>query len=112
MDEIIAYCGICCSECPAYLATQKDDLKELEKVAKEWSSGEMPFEPEDVRCDGCNKEGRIFSWCSECPIRSCSRGKGFENCAYCEDYFCENLKMTFDRTPSAKERLDKIRSKI
>jgi hypothetical protein len=112
MEKIIAYCGINCSECPAYLATQKDDLEEIKKVAKEWSSEEMPFKPEDIYCDGCTSEDRIFSWCSECPIRSCSRNKGLENCAYCDDYFCDHLKMTFDRTPSAKERLDKIRENI
>lgn len=109
MQKIIAYCGINCSECPAYLATQKNDLKWLKKVAKEWSSESMTFKPEEICCDGCSKDRRLFSWCSECPIRSCCREKGFENCAYCKDYGCDNLKMTFDKTPSAKERLDEIR---
>ena len=111
MEKIIAYCGICCSECPAYMATQKDDREEIKKVAKEWSSEAMSFNPEDIYCDGCVSEGKHFSWCSECPIRSCCQEKGFINCAYCDDYFCDNLKMTFDKTPSAKERLDKIREK-
>jgi len=112
MDKIIAYCGINCSECPAYLATQKGDFNELKKVAKEWSSGSMSFKPEEIYCDGCNTDGRIFVWCNECPIRSCCQEKGFENCAYCGDYFCNNLKMTFDKTPSAKERLDEIRKAL
>ncbi|MFW9951439.1 MAG: DUF3795 domain-containing protein [Candidatus Thorarchaeota archaeon] len=112
MKEFIAYCGINCSECPAYIATQKGDTMELEKVAKEWSSEIMPFKPEDLYCDGCNKDGRIFSWCEECPIRICCQQKGFENCAYCEEYFCDKLKLTFDKTPSAKERLDKIRGTL
>ena len=109
MKKIIANCGICCSECPAYLATQKDDHEEIKKVAKEWSSEAISFKPEEIYCDGCTSEGRHFSWCGECPIRSCCHERGFENCAYCEIYFCDNLKMTFDKTPSAKERLDEIR---
>ena len=112
MEKIIAYCGICCSECPAFLATQKDDYEEIKKVAKEWSSEEMQFKPEDIYCDGCTSEGRHVVWWDNCPIKNCCSEKGFENCAYCEDYFCGNLKMTFDKTPSAKERLDEIRSKI
>ena len=112
MKEIIAYCGINCAECPAFIATQKDDYEALKKVAKEWSSESMLFQPEELYCDGCKSEKRVFSWCTECPIRICSRKKGYENCAYCEDYFCDNLKMTFDKTPTAKERLDEIRKKL
>lgn len=112
MEKIIAYCGIMCSECPAYLATQRNDYEEIKKVAKEWSSELISFKPEEIYCDGCNRDGRIFSWCSECPIRSCCRENGFENCAYCNDYFCDNLKNTFDKTPSAKERLDEIRKRL
>ena len=32
MGNIIAYCGLNCSDCPAYIATQKDDIEELKKV--------------------------------------------------------------------------------
>ena len=112
MDEIIAYCGLNCGECPAYIATKKDSYDELEKVAKKWSSESRSFKPEEIYCDGCNLDKRIFSWCSECPTRSCCREKGFENCAYCNDYFCDNLKQTFDVDPSAKERLDAIRKNL
>jgi hypothetical protein len=33
METMIAYCGIICSECPVYLATQADDDKAREDVA-------------------------------------------------------------------------------
>jgi hypothetical protein len=112
MDNIIAYCGLDCSQCPAYIATQKGDPEEIAKVAKEWSSEQLSFKPEELYCDGCNSNTRIFSWCKECPIRRCCQQKGFENCAYCEDYFCDKLKMTFDKSSSAKQRLDEIRDKL
>ena len=112
MKKLIAYCGIDCSECPAYLATQSGDIKEIRKVAKEWSTDSMTFEPEEIRCEGCNQDSIVFSWCRECPIRSCCRGKGYENCAYCNEYVCDNLIMTFDKTSTAKDRLDKIRRNL
>ena len=33
MSKIIAYCGLACDECPAYIATQAEDMAALEKVA-------------------------------------------------------------------------------
>ncbi len=112
MKKIIAYCGINCSECPAYLATQSGDPKEIEKVAKLFSSGSMSFKPKDVYCNGCNQDDKNFSGCRECPIRLCCREKGYDNCAYCDDYVCDNLTMTFDKTPSAKNTLDEIRNNL
>jgi len=112
MKKLIAYCGIDCSECPAYLATQSGDIKEIEKVAKEWSTETMSFKPEEIRCQGCNQDEEVFSWCSQCPIRICCKEKGYENCAHCEEYVCEKLTMTFDKTPAAKERLDEIRKNL
>ena len=112
MKKLIAYCGIDCSECPAYLATQSGDKKEIRRVAKEWSTDSMSFTPEEIRCNGCNQEGQVFSWCDQCPIRICCRDKSYENCAHCDDYVCDNLKMTFEKTPEAKERLDEIRKTL
>jgi hypothetical protein len=34
MEKIIAFCGINCSECPAFIATEKIDSKEIEKIVK------------------------------------------------------------------------------
>ncbi|MCX6027799.1 MAG: DUF3795 domain-containing protein [Chloroflexi bacterium] len=36
MDRIVAYCGLVCSECPAYIATQADDLAMKERVVAQW----------------------------------------------------------------------------
>ncbi|MHA1988627.1 MAG: DUF3795 domain-containing protein, partial [Promethearchaeota archaeon] len=73
MEEILACCGLDCSACPAYIATQKEDYEELKKVAETWSNDSMSFRPEDIYCDGCNIDKRIFSWCKECPTRNCCR---------------------------------------
>lgn len=35
MEPVIAYCGLTCTDCPAYMATQANDKNALEKVAAE-----------------------------------------------------------------------------
>jgi hypothetical protein len=112
MDKMIVYCGLDCKQCPAYIATQKADKEELEKVAKDWSNESMSFSPEDILCDGCNAGGRMFIWCNDCPIRICCREKELENCAYCDEYICDKLQNTLEKSPSARENLEKIRKKV
>ncbi len=109
MSKILSHCGINCAECPAYLATQKNDVEEIRKIAKEWSSGDMKFNPEEIYCDGCCKEGRHFSWVNNCDIKKCCIEKGLENCAYCDDYICDILKNSLDKDPNAKHNLEEIR---
>jgi len=112
MGKILSYCGINCVECPAYLATQKNDDEEIKKIANEWSSDAMKFTPEEIYCDGCCKEGRHFSWVPNCDIRICCIEKKLENCAYCEGYICDILKNSLDKSPSAKQNLEEIRQKL
>lgn len=109
---MIVYCGINCMECPAYVATQRDNREEIEKIAKNWSNEERSFTPEEIYCDGCNADRRIFSWCKECDIRECCRTRGFINCAYCDDYICDKLKVIFEKTPPARINLEKIRKSL
>ena len=112
METKIANCGLNCTVCPAYIATQKDNYEEIKKVAKLWSNESRSFKPEDIYCDGCKSSEKNFIWCNECPTKKCCSDKELENCAYCDDYFCDNLKKTFDNDPSAKKRLDEIRKKL
>ena len=111
MDKIIAYCGITCNECPAYLATQADDDTRRTKVAEQWSKEyNADISPKDIDCDGCNSEsGRLFSHCRVCPIRKCSRERQLENCACCDDFGCDSLKEFFGFVPVAKSALEGIR---
>jgi len=111
MDEIIAFCGLTCTGCPVYLATQKDDDRERERVAERWTKlFNTKFEPQDVNCDGCVAEGgRLFSFCGVCEIRKCGQARGVQNCAFCDDYACQKLEDWFARVSEAKQTLDRIR---
>lgn len=111
MDRMVSYCGLICTECPAYLATVNDDDAERQRVAEAWSKqfgGD--FKASDINCDGCLSRGaRVFSHCNECEIRKCGMERGVVNCAYCEDYPCEKLSAFLANVPAAKETLEKER---
>jgi len=109
MDKMLSYCGIYCAECPAYLATQKDDYEQIKNIAKKWSSDTLKFTPNEIYCDGCSQNGQIFSWAPKCDIRTCCKDRQLENCAYCEDYTCEILKKSFDKPQNTKQNLEEIR---
>ena len=70
IDKIIAICGVSCTKCDAYQATQNNDTKALETIAAEWTNfyGKT-FSIDDIICDGCRIEGkRISTYCSSCEI--------------------------------------------
>ncbi len=112
MDRIIAYCGLVCSECPAYIATQADDLAAKERVVAQWR---IEFNAPDmniaaVTCDGCTTVGgRLGGYCPFCEIRACGVGRGVANCAHCADYSCDKLTAFLAQVPPAKANLEAIR---
>jgi hypothetical protein len=113
MNKMIAFCGLSCTECPAFMATQKDDDHEREKVSQQWSKWMgTEIKPEDINCDGCLSMGmRLFSHCNNCAIRRCGLERSVKNCAHCESYPCEKLDSFLDAlgVPEAKKNLERIR---
>lgn len=107
--KIIAFCGLLCNECPAFIAKRTDDDELREKTAERWSTEEFPLEPEDINCDGCVHGEEILTFCTVCGVRRCGVERGVENCAYCVEYPCKKLENPWSHNPEAKERLDAIR---
>lgn len=114
MEKMIAFCGMNCTECPAFLATQKDDDEGRKKTAELWSKQyNADIRPEDINCEGCLSEGgKIFSHCKVCEIRKCGQEKGLKNCAYCGEYVCERLSNFFKIAPEGKITLDEIKKDL
>ena len=77
MEKIVGYCGIVCTDCLGYIATQKDDDNERKKIAEEWSKQfNVDIKPEQVNCDGClSEDGRHIGHCMVCEIRKCGGDK-------------------------------------
>jgi hypothetical protein len=113
MKEMIACCGLVCTECPAYLATQNGDDELRKKTASDWSKfyGHV-IQPEDINCEGCQSEsGRLLGHCLECKIRQCCLERKVANCASCPDYGCEKLMAFINQVPEAKAKLEEMRHK-
>jgi hypothetical protein len=113
MSEMIAYCGLDCSECKAFKATQAKDYEQKKQIARHWSDqGEIKFKPEDVDCHGC-KSDTISGFCRKlCNIRPCAEEKKAKTCAHCDDYPCEKLKEYLSTDPVATNNLEKIRKAL
>ncbi len=88
----IAYCGVNCSTCPAYVATQKQQEKVRVKIAKLWSDKDHTYEASEITCKGCHEPwGQKFRHCQECAVRACARKRLYATCAECNEYPCSKL---------------------
>ena len=93
-NQFVAYCGLDCEQCDAYVATQNDDQALREKTAKKWSEmNGVTITPEMINCDGCRKDGRKTPYCeSLCPVRQCALGRKVETCGACAELeSCEKV---------------------
>lgn len=114
MEKIVSFCGLICSECPAFLATQNNSDDERKEVAEKWSVlYKANLKPEDINCDGCLAEGkRLIGYCRICEIRKCGREKKVVNCGHCLDYPCGKLDQIFKAKPECKTTLENIKEKL
>lgn len=109
---MIACCGLDCSKCEGFMATQADDDIKRAEVAKQWSARyNTDIKPEHINCDGCLSDGRKFFYCSDiCELRKCCTEKDVTNCAACDMYACDKLENFFEVAPEARTALDALRS--
>jgi hypothetical protein len=114
VKEMIAFCGIICTECDTYLATQADDdEKRAELARRTFEEFGMEVKLEDMNCDGCLAEGRHIGYCDTCEIRACGIERDVVNCAHCENYEgCVKLAKFFEMAPSVKAQLEAIRTSL
>lgn len=108
MRKMIAYCGLDCEKCDAYLATLHDDQALREKTAKAWSElNHVPILPEHINCLGCRADGIKTVFCdSLCEIRQCALKKGVETCGDCEELEkCRTVGAILADNPEALKNL-------
>lgn len=108
---MIAYCGIDCSKCQSYKATQSGNDEELVRAAERLSKiYSTEVKPEYVICDGCKAGDRHSYYCSNsCRMRVCCINNGYDTCIECTGYPCEELQFELDHNPEAKDNLERLR---
>ncbi len=113
MDKLVAYCGLVCTECQGYIATQKNDMDALKQVAETWSKEyNANLTAQDCMCDGCTVDGRKIGHCSECKVRLCAMERSVVNCAHCADYGCQTLSDFLGFAPYVRANLEAIRKTL
>lgn len=108
MKKMIAFCGITCTDCKAFIATKENDEIMRKEIARDWK-----IEPNEVNCDGCiNLAGSHVNFWSTCEIRKCGSERKVENCAHCIEYVCEKLAKLHEQSLKAKETLEEINRQL
>lgn len=114
MQKMTAYCGLICTNCPTYLATQADDDVARAKTAEFYEKKfGFKLKPEDINCDGClSVGGKLIGYCHSCEIRKCAKEKTIEHCAKCDEQPCDKLKRFHEFSPDAKASYDALVSEL
>ena len=108
MRPNIAYCGLDCEQCDAYIATLHDDQALREKTAKLWAAlNHAPILPEHINCQGCRADGAKTVFCEQlCAVRRCARQRGVDTCGDCPEMeSCPTVGAIFANAPQAKKNL-------
>ena len=111
MRNMIAYCGLDCEKCDAYLATINDDQALREKTAKLWAElNNAPILPEHINCEGCRVDGIKTVYCdSLCGIRQCALKKGVATCGDCSVMEkCQMVGMIISNNPRRSKKYEGI----
>ena len=111
MRDMIAYCGLNCEKCDAYLATLNNDQTLREKTARLWAElNQAPILPEHINCEGCRVDGVKTVYCeSLCSIRQCASEKGAATCGDCEELnHCKTMEAFIANNPDALNNLQKM----
>jgi hypothetical protein len=109
---MLAYCGIKCTECDAYIATQADDSAKLAELAEDAAKQlEKKMTSEDVKCDGCKATSGVqISFCSQCKIRACAIEKNYDTCVECDEMeTCETVAFIHKYNSKARETLRELK---
>lgn len=112
MNRYIAYCGLDCKKCDAFIATVNNDDALREKTAKLWSElNGVPITADMIHCEGCRMDGRKTPFCDAyCQIRKCAKEKQVETCADCVKMNdCEKVSAILGNSEEAAHNLNQMK---
>ena len=88
--DLMAPCGLYCGTCGVYIATRDGNLKFKTALGKLYGT-----RPEETECQGCmqaESAPTLYSFCRDCPMRSCILERGYYSCHQCEEWPCEMVE--------------------
>ena len=106
--KMIAFCGLDCGACDAYLATVRNDQALREQTAKKWSAlNKITILPEQINCEGCRADGVKTVFCEKlCDIRQCALKTGVATCGACAQLeTCATVGKITANSPAALKNL-------
>jgi len=92
-------CGLYCGVCAIHIARRDNNEKFKERLVGLYQGGvpgkgtlpnSASLTTADIRCEGCLSDD-LFMHCQQCPIRDCTREKGYTGCHQCADFPCEHI---------------------
>ena len=86
IDDTAAFCGLFCGSCGIYIATIRNDGKELERIAQMMKTG-----IEEIPCRGCRSDV-LSPHCRMCGFKSCAKTRNLNNCEECGEFPCDALR--------------------
>ena len=100
---MIGYCGIDCSQCEAFIATQKNDNALRTRVAGVWAKlYGAPIQPEHINCTGCKSTDAKTYFCEHlCQVRKCAVDRSIDLCVECPDYPCAIVNQIIEGAQAA-----------
>jgi hypothetical protein len=84
--EWLAPCGLYCGVCAVMMVHRDNNQKLKERLAPLFQ-----VSPEDIRCEGCLSD-ETFTYCTTCPIKSCTSKRGYEGCHECDEFPCHYVE--------------------
>ena len=84
--QLLAPCGLYCGVCAIMIAHRDNNQKLKERLAPIYG-----VSPEGIRCQGC-LSSEVFAYCTICPIKACTKQKGYEGCHQCNEFPCEHIR--------------------
>jgi len=99
---MIAYCGLDCEKCDAYIATINNDDNLKAEVAARWG-----MKPEDIYCEGCKSEKALFN----CSAKKCAMERNVITCAHCGNFLsCDNE--LWEKYPQIRQKAEELRKQL
>jgi hypothetical protein len=98
--DFVAPCGLYCGVCAIYMAHRDNNRKFKERLLNLYQGGvsgkgALPNSEDltidDIQCGGCLSEER-FMHCQQCPIRDCTKEKGYTGCHQCDEFPCRHIE--------------------